>query len=82
MRIIKESKHGMSQYRLNRAKSYAQSFLETVSKIEFMYQLSLQKLVDPDITETYIARNIKEIDREWEDFKSYIEQQEDMRELD
>lgn len=37
-----ESKHGMSQYRLNRAKSYAQSFLETVSKIEFMYQLSLQ----------------------------------------
>ncbi|MGD2352277.1 hypothetical protein ACP8H2_11195 [Bacillus subtilis] len=71
----------MSQYRLNRAKSYAQSFLETVSKI-FMYQLSLQKLVDPDITETYIARNIKEIDREWEDFKSYIEQQEDMRELD
>ncbi|ARB37299.1 hypothetical protein JS609_02014 [Bacillus subtilis] len=72
----------MSQYRLNRAKSYAQSFLETVSKIEFMYQLSLQKLVDPDITETYIARNIKEIDREWEDFKSYIEQQEDMRELD
>ncbi|ASB93615.1 hypothetical protein [Bacillus subtilis] len=72
----------MSQCRLNRAKSYAQSFLETVSKIEFMYQLSLQKLVDPDITETYIARNIKEIDREWEDFKSYIEQQEDMRELD
>ncbi|MGG1363588.1 hypothetical protein [Bacillus velezensis] len=77
-----ESKHGMSQYRLNRAKNYAQSFLETVSKIEFMYQLSLQKLVDPVIAETYIARNIKEIDREWEDFKSYIEQREDMRELD
>lgn len=77
-----ESKHGMSQYRLNRAKSYAQSFLETVSKIEFMYQLSLQKLIDPDIAETYIARNIKEIDRELGDFKSYIEQREDMRELD
>ncbi|MEX5484253.1 hypothetical protein ACFRGK_12050 [Bacillus subtilis] len=77
-----ESKHGMSQYRLNRAKCYAQSFLETVSKIEFMYQLSLQKAIDPDIAETYIARNIKEIDREWEDFKSYIEQREDMRELD
>lgn len=77
-----ESKHGMSQYRLNRAKSYAQSFLETVSKIEFMYQLSLQKLIDPAIAEACITRSIKEIDREWEDFKSYIEQREDMRELD
>ncbi|TXF72872.1 hypothetical protein FUA19_06365 [Bacillus subtilis] len=77
-----EPKHGLSQYRLNSAKSCARSFLETVTKIELMYQLSLQKLVDPDIAETYIARNVKEIDREWEHFKSYIEQREDMRELD
>lgn len=47
-----------------------------------MYQLSLQKLVDPEIAEPYIARNVKEIDRDWEHFKSYIEQREYMRELD
>ncbi|MEC1395633.1 hypothetical protein P9D26_20265 [Bacillus velezensis] len=48
-----KSKHGLNQYRLNQAKCHAQSFLETVSKIEFMCQLSLQKLIDSDSAETY-----------------------------
>ncbi|MCY8810630.1 hypothetical protein P8907_20635 [Bacillus atrophaeus] len=56
-----ESKHGMSQYRLNSAKSCARSFLETVTKIELMYQLSLQKLVDPEIAESYIANENRRV---------------------
>ncbi|MCI3197690.1 hypothetical protein GXP75_18860 [Bacillus sp. HU-1818] len=77
-----KSKHGMNQYRLNCAKSYAQSFLDKISKIEFMYHLSLQKLIDPTIAETFIDKSVKEIDMDWEDFKKYIEQRDDMRELD
>jgi len=72
-------KHGLSQYRLNYAKSYAQGFLETVSKVEMMVQMSEQGLVDEEIAENYIKRNIDELDRNWEYFKGYIEQREDMR---
>lgn len=72
-------KHGLSQYRLNHAKSYAQNFLETVNKIEMMFQMSEQGLVDNDVAEGFISRNIKELDRNWEYFKGYIELRDDMR---
>ncbi|MNI74608.1 hypothetical protein D3C73_1307030 [compost metagenome] len=71
--------HGLNQYRLNRAKSYTQLFSETVSKIELMYQMSSEGLIDNDIAERYISRNINELDRNWNDFKGYIEQRDDMR---
>jgi hypothetical protein len=74
-----EKKHGLSQYRLNYAKGYAQQTLEAVSKIEMMYQMSVQGLVSEEIAENYISSNIKELERNWEYFKGYIEQREDMR---
>ncbi|MGM9986386.1 MAG: hypothetical protein ACI35O_04065 [Bacillaceae bacterium] len=72
-----KDKHGLNQYRLNYAKGYAQGFLEMVNKIELMYQLSEQGLIDEDKTENYISNNLKELDRNWEYFKSYIEQRKD-----
>ena len=66
----------MTQYRLNYAKSYAQSFVEAVNKIEMMFQLSDQGMVDEEAAESYISSNIKEIEDNWEYFKSYIEQRE------
>jgi len=67
-------KHGLNQYRLNYAKNYAQNFLETVNKIEMMFQMSEQGLVKEEVAGNYISNNIKELDRNWEYFKSYIEQ--------
>lgn len=74
-----KGKHGLTQYRLNYAKSYAQNFLETVSKVEMMFQLSEQGMVSEEIAENYISSNVKELDRNWEYFKGYIEQRDDMR---
>lgn len=74
-----KGKHGLNQYRLNYAKSYAQNFLETVSKVEMMFQMSCEGLVDEEVAEKYIAGNINELDQNWEEFKSYINQREDMR---
>lgn len=74
-----KEKHGLSQYRLNYAKSYAQGFLETVSRVEMMFQMSEQNVIDEEVAEIYIKRMIKDINRDWEYFKSYIEQREDMR---
>lgn len=74
-----EYKHGLSQYRLNYAKGCAQGFLETINKIEFMFQLSEQGMIDEEVAEGYITRNIGVLDRNWEYFKGYIEQRDDMR---
>ncbi|MCP1184987.1 hypothetical protein [Paenibacillus sp. 1781tsa1] len=74
-----KGKHGLNQYRLNHAKGYAQNFLEMVSKIEIMFQMSDQGLVEDGVAERYISNNINELDRNWEYFKGYIEQREDMR---
>lgn len=74
-----EDKHGLSQYRLNRAKSYTQGFVEAVNKIELMFQMSKQGMTDEKVAEIYISYNIKELERNWEDFKGYIEQRDDMR---
>lgn len=74
-----KSKHGLSQYRLNHAKGQAQVILEAVYKIEMMFQMSEQGHIDEELAENYISRNIKELDRNWEYFKGYIEQREDMR---
>lgn len=72
-------KHGLSQYRLNYAKGYAQEFLEKVNKIEMMFQMSEQGLADEEIAENYIANNIKELESNWKYFKSYIKQLDGMR---
>lgn len=74
-----KGKHGLSQYRLNHAKSQAQVILEAVNKIEMMFQMSTQGHIDEELAENYISRNVKELDRNWEYFKSYIEQRDDMR---
>ncbi|MCY7500149.1 hypothetical protein [Bacillus pumilus] len=76
------TKHGLSQGRLNTAKDYTRSFLERINKIDLMYQLSVNKMVDGEKAENFIAGNIKGIERDWEWFKSYIKQRDDMRELD
>ncbi|WP_405169392.1 hypothetical protein [Paenibacillus sp. FSL H3-0286] len=73
-----DCKHGLNQYRLSRAKSYTQLFMETLSNIKLMYQMYSEGLIDNDITERYITCNINELDRNWEDFKGYIEQRDDM----
>ncbi|MCA1214755.1 hypothetical protein LC728_10195 [Bacillus amyloliquefaciens] len=77
-----ETKHGLSQGRLNAAKDYTRGFVERINKIELMYQLSVNKMVDGEKAENFISGNIKEIERDWECFKSYIAQRGDMRELD
>lgn len=70
-------KHGLSQYRLNHAKSYAQNFLELVNKVELMFQMSQEGLVTEEAAEQFIKRNIDSLDRDWEYFKSYIAQLKD-----
>jgi len=72
-------KHGTNQYRLNHAKSYAQSFVEDVNNIEFMWQLSKQGHVDAELADRYIKRTIEELDRDWERFKAFISYREDMQ---
>ncbi|MFK7678726.1 hypothetical protein ACI3ER_11850 [Bacillus sp. Wb] len=74
-----KSKHGINQYRLNYAKGYAQNILEAVTKIEMMYHMSEQNLTDETTAENYISGQIKHLDTQWEYFKGYIEQREDMR---
>lgn len=74
-----EDKHGLSQYRLNRAKSYTQGFVEAVNKIELMFQMSKQGMADEKAAEIYISYNIKELERNWDNLKRYIEQRDDMR---
>jgi len=74
-----KQKHGLNQYRLNHAKDYAKLFVEKTNKIELMYHMSTEGLVDETIAENFISGHIKELDREWEEFKSYINQREDMR---
>lgn len=71
-----KEKHGLSQYRLNYAKDYAQSFLETVTNIEMVFHMSEQGLMDEKLADIYISRNIEEIDMDWAYFKGYIEQRE------
>lgn len=39
-------------------------------------------MVDGEKAENFIAGNIKDIERDWECFMSYIKQRDDMRELD
>jgi hypothetical protein len=74
-----KTKHGLSQYRLNHAKDYAKLFLENINKIELMFNMSIEGLVDENIAESYISGNIEQLDQGWEEFKSYIKQREDMR---
>lgn len=73
-----KSKHGTSQYRLNYAKGYAQSFLEDVQNIELMWQLSDQGHIDDKLADGYIRNKIEKINDDWEYFKSYLEYREDM----
>ncbi|KQU12111.1 hypothetical protein ASG46_06120 [Bacillus sp. Leaf49] len=82
MIIGDKAKHGLSQYRLNQAKNYMKSFSDKIAKIEFMYQLSVEEGIDSEIAENYISNSIKEIEIEWEEFRRYIKQRDDMRELD
>ncbi|MEV9652479.1 hypothetical protein QJS65_10640 [Bacillus altitudinis] len=82
MIIGDKAKHGLSQYRLNQAKNYMKSFSDKIAKIEFMYQLSVEEGIDSEIAENYISNSIKEIEIEWEEFRGYIKQRDDMRELD
>lgn len=72
-------KHGTSQYRLNYAKSHAALLVENTQRIEMMWQLSDQKLVDEEIAENYIKALIDETIRNFEYYKSYIEYREDMK---
>lgn len=74
-----KGKHGLSQFRLNYAKGCAQNFLEIVNKIEMMYQMSDQGLVDEEIAERYITTNINDLDQNWKYFRGYMEQRDDMR---
>lgn len=74
-----KSKHGTSQYRLNYAKGYAQSFLEDVQNIELMWQLSDQGHIDDELADSYIRNKIEKINDDWKYFKSYIEYREDMK---
>ncbi len=74
-----KSKHGLNKYRLYYAKGYTKDFFEAVCKIEMMHELSIEGMVDEKIAEDYITRNINELDRNWEEFKSYITQRKDMR---
>ncbi|MHC9080459.1 hypothetical protein [Bacillus altitudinis] len=82
MIIGDKAKHGLSQYRLNQAKNYMKSFSDKIAKIEFMYQLSVEEGIDSEIAENYISSSIKAIETEWEEFRGYIKQRDDMRELD
>ncbi|CDG30038.1 MULTISPECIES: hypothetical protein [Bacillus] len=77
-----ETKHGLSQGRLNRAKEYSRNLAERIAKIEMMFQLSVSNIIDGKKAEDFIELNIKEIDQDWEYFKSYIKQRDDMRKLD
>ncbi|MDM8098685.1 hypothetical protein [Oceanobacillus oncorhynchi] len=72
--------HGTSQYRLNHAKSHARLFVESVQRIEFMWQLSDEGLIDKDIADNFIKSTIEETKRNWEYFESYISYREDMQE--
>lgn len=74
-----DKKHGLSQYRLNYAKDYAKGFFEAVSKIEIMFQLSKEGHISEDLAGNYIKSNIDEIDRNWDYFKSYLEQRVDKK---
>lgn len=73
------AKHGLNQYRINHAKSQAQEVLETINKVEMVFQLSKQGHMDEQLAENFTARNIKELDRSLEYLKGHIEQREDMR---
>lgn len=74
-----KSKHGLSQYRINHAKDYAKMFVEKLVKIDMMYNLSINEMIDEQTAENFISARINELDREWEEFKSYIVQRSDMR---
>ncbi|MBX0320112.1 hypothetical protein [Shouchella clausii] len=71
-------KHGTSQYRLNHAKSQAQAMLENIQRIEMMWQMSEQGVVDEEIADRYIRSMIDETTSSWKYLEGYISYREDM----
>lgn len=72
-------KHGLSQYRINHAKDYAKYILESVAKVELLFQLSQQGHIEEIKAENGITNVIKEIERSTKELLGYIERREDMR---
>ena len=71
--------HGTSQYRLNALKSHAQVFVENAQRIEMMWQMSDQGLVDKELANNYIKMMIDETTRNLEYFQGYLTYREDMQ---
>lgn len=74
-----EYKHGLSQYRLNYERDWAQEIFKTILQIESVFQMSKAGLIKEEVAETFITNNINGLDDDWEYLKSYIEQRDDMR---
>ena len=64
--------NGLTQYKLNAAKSYAQNVLEAVHKIEMMAQLAEADKVGKAFAETYIAINVANMSEHFAEIQTYL----------
>lgn len=72
------NKYGTSQYRLNYATDYAEAISENMKRIELLWQLGEQGLMEDEKVETAIKGHISSIDEYMVDFKGYYSWREDM----
>ncbi|MEM4994897.1 hypothetical protein WKH56_20245 [Priestia sp. SB1] len=70
--LTMKSKHGITQYRLSFVRRYAQEISEEVAKIEMVYHLSEQSLIDEKVAENYISGYIRSLEEKSKYFKGYI----------
>ncbi|GMX64463.1 hypothetical protein Elgi_37320 [Paenibacillus elgii] len=73
------AKHGLNQYRINHARDHAKYILESIAKVELLFQLSQQGHIEEIKAENGIANITKEIERSTKELLGYIERREDMR---
>ena len=68
--------NGLTQYKINAAKSYARNIIEAVHKIELMFQLAEAKMISREEAEHYISVNISALDEEVSDLQAYLKPKE------
>ena len=76
--MLDKYKHGTGQYRLNYAKQAAAGILENVNRIETIWQLSRNGILNEEDADAMIRNSIEETEMVWETLNGYLKYREDL----
>lgn len=65
-------KHGLNQYKINHAKSFAQAIVQEVTKIELLFHLSQEGHIDEEKAQNGINNWIDEVENSCKELKLYL----------